>query len=323
MPSSPISRPASANCVGFDDDSGVPVDTPPATPPRALNSDSTLQSSPVSVHNIDPSLTWEARPAIGVKDTQPVTAAASHPLPNLLRYVDNDLLRRQKRRDLQPDTHAICPVCCHSQIQTAFMCLSPCGCWVHYRCFIWRASLETRDHDCCPSCNMRLFQWEGITALTLMTRTGLEMEDKEFPTHLRYVDSDTGQFVYSLYSEYVAECSFIEIVIHRNFHQVLADRSLDLTLYYYNVLADLDRSRKVRSKWLSWHTALGYYLFGMLVAIKTRRYLLERYEHLQSTLAWKKFEEGRLMLQGKIREQVEAPIGYLLVKEEKERDGVA
>jgi hypothetical protein len=261
-------------------------------------------------YGIDPNLTLKAPPAI------PQTSEP-RPLPSLLRYVDNHLVRSKYMHDKPPDRYARCGVCHYvynkAPTATVFLPLSPCGCWIHYRCFIWRATRNEANHDCCPLCKTKLYEWEGITAITLATRTGLEMEDVKYLAPQRYTDGDTGQLVYSHLSEYYAECTHIEAVINVQFYTWLhnpstfADGSPELNKCYYGVLEALDQSSRVKSKWLSWHTQVGYYLYGMLVAIMMRRYLLEKQPGIRNTEAWKAFEEGRLALQGKILGEVGDP----------------
>jgi hypothetical protein len=144
----------------------------------------------------------------------------------------------------------------------------------------------------------------------LATRTGFDMQDIPYPKSMWYHDSDTNLQIYSSFSEYYAECIHIELVIHRRFFHALtqespfADKSPDLTQCYYALLEDLDKWRKVRSKWLSWSTEDGYLLYGMLVAAKMRRYLREKQTYIEGTEGWVKFVKGMTVLQGKILEKV-------------------
>jgi len=108
----------------------------------------------------------------------------------------------------------------------------------------------------------------------------------------------------------------IEAVIHRHFFHALTlvspftDKSPDLTQCYYEVLEDLDKWRRVRSKWLSWSTEEGYFLYGMLVAGKMRRYLGERQGRIIGTEGWRGFLEGMNVLQGKILEKIHEGGGH-------------
>ena len=44
---------------------------------------------------------------------------------------------------------------------------------MHYRCFVWHVTRENEPRkDTCPFCGVKLFVWEGISALTIAARTG-------------------------------------------------------------------------------------------------------------------------------------------------------
>lgn len=109
-------------------------------------------------------------------------------IPSLLSYVDHDLVQSTASYNHPPHANATCPVCFNQwdtptlagglqSAASAFLPLSPCGHWVHYRCLIRLATKIDDDRkDKCVTCGVQLFVWEGITALTLATRTGLEID---------------------------------------------------------------------------------------------------------------------------------------------------
>jgi hypothetical protein len=246
-------------------------------------------------------------------------SATPSPLPSLLRYVDNYLSRNKNLHDKPPDPNAKCPICNtiykRAFVQSIFLPLSPCGCWVHYRCFIWHAAVTTRNREACPVCTTPLFQYEGITATTLAIRTNFELPNEAWPDNQQYRDLDTNHMVRSNYSEYAAECTHIEDVIHRQFFHSLTlvspytDRSPHLTNCYYAVMEDLVLHRRVKSRWLEYHTEEGYFLYGMLVGLKMRRYLEEKQTLIVGTEGWKGLLEGLGTLQRKILEKVRGQDG--------------
>ncbi|CAI6336160.1 unnamed protein product [Periconia digitata] len=191
-------------------------------------------------------------------------APPSDGLPSLLKYVDSYLMRAHGMFDLPPSplytTCRICQRLGHKCPEfSTFLPLTPCGCWVHYRCFIRRACQPFRDLAGyrCPGCGITLFIWEGITALTLLTRTGLDIPDCNFsdlkkyggliftenvaqagdlnphmmvftdtmleptPRHARITDSLTGKMVQSLSASYESDCALIETYISSAFHSNL------------------------------------------------------------------------------------------------------
>lgn len=158
------------------------VATPPATPPHDLPDAGCTLSTSISFDSHEPGPTWQAPPTVKVQNPtdDPIVSSASPPLPSLIRYVDNHLLCDKTLHDNPPDKNATCPICHYvhdkAPIKTTFLPLSPCGCWVHYRCFIWHATRDTLIHDHCPTCNTELFQPEGIIATILTARTSLELQ---------------------------------------------------------------------------------------------------------------------------------------------------
>jgi hypothetical protein len=112
-------------------------------------------------------------------------------------------------------------------------------------------------------------------------------------------------------ADYEADCAAIDSLIHALFWQHLAqtseytDKSPDLVRCFYDVLDALQRMKKPRARWLQYETATGHFLFGMLVSIKMRRYLIEQHEGIVGTEGWTAFEEGARALQAKIGVEVD------------------
>jgi hypothetical protein len=249
------------------------------------------------------------------------------PLPSLLRYVDNHLMRRSIIHNRPPGAHAACNICyklwnapvspshmaapldatTQYSVATTFLPLEPCGHWVHYNCLIWLTTRGHDDKDKCPACGVQLFQWEGITALTLATRTNLNIEMMMSGACLQPGVSCTNAFDMTEYKE---ECSTIESIIHAHFFVHIgkpasnADGSPDLVQCFYDVLNALQRMGKPHTRWLRYSTMTGYALWCALVAIKMRRYLLEGHNKIHTTEAWTQFEDGRKVLQNKILVEV-------------------
>jgi hypothetical protein len=237
--------------------------------------------------------------------------------PSLLRYVDGDLMRTAAAHNCPPHPAATCSVC-HKQwdapinphqysspsaaTTSTFLPLLPCGHWIHYRCLVWLATQYHARKDTCYECGIQLFQWEGITALTLATRTGLNMEDGYRGGLLKMSDR----------AEYEHECAKIQSLIHAQFFAHLfkesrhADGSPDLVQCFYDVLDTLQRMSKPQARWLQYNTQTGYLLYGMLVTIKMRKYLLEGHAKIEGTEGWKEFEVGRKTMQDKILAEVHA-----------------
>jgi hypothetical protein len=253
---------------------------------------------------------------------QPSTVVP-RPLPSLPHYVDVELMKTSAHHDRPTHPGATCCICFYQwdtpinssrngltnqpALYSTFLPLSPCNHWVHYRCLIWLASKsDPQVRDECPQCHTRLFQWEGITTLTLATRTGIDMEDNNTGGKLT-----SNTFTGSDRAWYESDCAVIESLIHAQFFLHLnknskyADSSPDLVQCFYDVLDALKRMDKPTAPWLKFETKpLGYLLWGMLVTIKMRRYLVEGHATIQGTEGWRKFEEGRVTLQGRILEEV-------------------
>ncbi|KAJ4293180.1 hypothetical protein N0V90_008462 [Kalmusia sp. IMI 367209] len=247
-------------------------------------------------------------------------------LPSLFRYVDNDLLRVRAVHNRPTNPNAVCHPCIASVnkaiIPSTFVPLTPCGCWMHYRCFVFHVTRAIPNRDRCPTCGIKLFNWEGIAALTLATRTNIEMENVHFSWDQSYADPLTGHKVTSDESAYISDCALIDsLIVKHFFEQVNAslpperssrfpDKSPDLSASYYGVLEDLDKVGRPHAKWLSFNPTdadndrVGFSLFGMLVALKMRRYLVEQQPGIRSTDAWAAFENSREELQRMILKEV-------------------
>lgn len=254
--------------------------------------------------------------------------ATLRPLPSLLQYVDHDLMKFAAVHNHPPYPQATCPVCFfqwdipyvhlgndghkntiekHLPVRSTFLPLSPCGHWLHYRCLIWVACQNSEHKDKCFFCNIQLFEWDGISVLTLATRTNLEVQD----------EMDAGNFdltmsvqIVSDKAEYESQCQFIDTLISCRFLSQLfvpskyADHSPDLMQCYHGVLDELKHLKRPRAKWLTWRTQTGSHLFRALVAIKMRRFLVQEQGKIMKTQGWKEFEDGCKSLQDKILKEV-------------------
>jgi hypothetical protein len=205
-----------------------------------------------------------------------------------------------------------------------------CGCWIHYDCFL-RHVVGTspnidprigRPNDCCPICRTRLFTLEGIVMLTLATRTNISMADIQYPLHVDYYwDLDAGLYVVSESTAYTADCKIIEKIIITRFislfHNMNArpspypDGSPDLWTCYYDILEDIDSRGYPKSRWLQFNRkgegrlkGVGFLLFGMLVAVKMRGFMVEHHARIMMTEAWADFENCREELQRMILKHV-------------------
>ncbi|KAH9868761.1 hypothetical protein J1614_007833 [Plenodomus biglobosus] len=262
-------------------------------------------------------------------------SAPARTLPSLLRYVDHHIMQAAALHNRPPHQDAKCPVCTSdwnasipwpNVVNTAisnsaraatvstFLPLTPCQHWVHYRCLIVRAcDTPNPSRDKCPVCNMQLYEWDGMTALTLATRTGLTLVDTNPRGRLIPASqTNTSQFQPSDTVAFVTECLVIDNLIHQVYRthlgvpSIYADGSPDLVQAYYDVLIELDKRDVPRAKWLSWSTQTGFLLFGMLVVIKMRRFLVENQSSIMRTEAWRVFEDGGRQLQGRILGEVHA-----------------
>lgn len=231
-------------------------------------------------------------------------------LPSLLRYVDHVLTRDTDRHNHPPYAAQTC-VSCNIQWDKAdtpstFLPLTPCNHWIHYRCLIWLATREGLHKNKCLACKKQLFEWDGINALTLATRTSLPMSNEQFTT----INPGTYALVTSDRTVYEQECQFIDNTIDRRFFNQLtkpsgfADNSPDLVQCFNDVINDLRLLGRPHSKWLKWSTNTGSLLFGMLIAIKMRRFLLESHGRIRQTEAWTAWKDGCRLLQKRIMEEV-------------------
>lgn len=239
------------------------------------------------------------------------TKTPSQILPSLLQYVDRILMRDKKQHDNPPHPEQKCTSCSIQwdkvSIPSTFLPLSPCGHWIHYRCFIELAIRGGGPQEGrCYACDTSLYEWDGISTLTLATRTDLPMKNDEATA----ISPSTYALVISDHDEYEQECEVIEKTIDQRFFQHLskpsgfADNSPDLVQCFNDVLNDLRTMGRPTSKWLTWSTTTGSMLFAMLVAIKMKRFLTEHHGRIRQTRAWIAWEEGCQALQARILEDV-------------------
>jgi hypothetical protein len=251
---------------------------------------------------------------IGVNELPRIKTEIETPpasLPSLLQYVDHVLMRDKDKHNHPPHPAQKCTSCSIQwdkvSIPSTFLPLSPCGHWIHYRCFIELATRGGGSHEgTCYTCNIPLYEWDGINTLTLASRTNLPMKNGRTTA----ISAHMYALVTSDRDEYEQECDFIEKTIERCFFKQLAklsgfvDHSPDLVQCFNGVLNDLRLMGRPTSKWLTWSTSTGSLLFGMLVAIKMQRYLTESHGKIKQTEAWVAWEEGRQALQARILEDV-------------------
>ncbi|KZM23397.1 uncharacterized protein EKO05_0003937 [Ascochyta rabiei] len=271
---------------------------PASTTKKALSNIYTDQST-------DPSAEIVTKPRI-----KPEIEITSRSLPSLLQYVDHVLLRDTSSHNQPPHPGQKCVICNlqwdKASVPSTFLPLSSCNHWVHYRCLIWLATGDGPHRDKCYACNKPLYEWDGISALTLATRTSLPMSDSRAPTST----PNTHVAGTSDKDAYEQECMFIDNTIaHRFFDQLgkpagFSDGSPDLVQCYDDVLNDLSSMGRPHSKWLRWSTSTGCLLFSMLVAIKMKRFLLEGHGRIVQTEAWTAWEDGCRSLQRRILENV-------------------
>ncbi|KAH5371999.1 hypothetical protein HBI48_039760 [Parastagonospora nodorum] len=303
----------------------------PAT--SKIDAEAVNNATQLAVPKIEVTTPTYNKAAIGqygvISGTQsPQASTAPRVLPSLLRYVDNDLMQSSALHNQPPHPISTCGICFsrwdapvistqsgRDATTSTFLPLSPCGHWVHYRCFIWLATMNDGRRNKCCTCDTRLFEWDGITALTLATRTGLDLDDN---TRAGFRHDKFGAFKATDRRAYEVECAVIDSTIHVHFFAMLAkpskyaDHSPDLVQCFYNILEALKDMGKPAARWLQFSTQTGYLLWGMLVALKMGRYLTEGHGIITTTEAWKEFEEGRRVLQGRISSEVHGA----LMKEE-------
>ena len=238
------------------------------------------------------------------------TAAASSTLPSLLQYVDHILMKDTSRHNNPPHAGQTCVICNiqwdKASTPSTFLPLFPCSDWVHYRCLIWLAIRDGPHREKCYACNKQLFEWDGISALTLATRTSLSMGNSQM-TVLRHGSRPS---VTSDKEAYEQDCQSIVDTINRRFFEQLAkpsgfaDKSPCLVECFNSVLDNFKLMGRPQSKWLKWSTDTGSLLFGMLVAIKMKRYLMEGHNWILQTEAWIAWEDGCRGLQRQILEEI-------------------
>ncbi|CAO2657134.1 Nn.00g032600.m01.CDS01 [Neocucurbitaria sp. VM-36] len=310
-----------------------------AEPSVSLTQSTQLARIPNWARGVATSSNNGSKKPMGTSNSQGHTLLAppvstSRSLPSLLRYVDHDLMQNAAKHDRPPHFNATCPACFrqwntpippsigasrlpsttldpHSAVTSTFLPLSPCGHWIHYHCLIQLTTQPSSAlKDKCFTCNTQLFEWDGITALTLATRTGLELHDENKGG---YYHPGTRIWIPSDRAEYEADCALIDLLIsqhffaHLNLPSRFGDDSPDLVRAYYDVRDELEGMKRPQAKWLQWSTRTGYLLMGMLVAIKMRRFLVEEHGGIVKTEGWREFEEEAKTLQGKILEEVHKP----------------
>lgn len=158
-------------------------------------------------------------------------------------------------------------------------------------------------HGKCPTCDVPLFIWEGITALTLLTRTGLSITDYEprpplhQPTRLlhynpnnRDLNSIAATLLFYLTPPpppppptqsffYENDCLNLNNLIHNTFQSTLplpppspyADGSIDIIAVADHVI----HSFSPKCIWLKASTRTGQLCWNILVTVKVRRYVAE------------------------------------------------
>jgi hypothetical protein len=149
-------------------------------------------------------------------------------LPSMMRYLDFHL-NATRVYGQHPHPQATCPICHfphdQSPVATTFETLPPCQHQVHYRCLIWWVTRLNPARDKCPFCYIPLFKWDGVSALTLAARIGLQLENGIFAAHtgrlkgLWYVDEETRIQCDSDQSEYESDCKWIEMRAKRCYHE--------------------------------------------------------------------------------------------------------
>ncbi|KAH6620518.1 hypothetical protein C7974DRAFT_315754, partial [Boeremia exigua] len=233
-------------------------------------------------------------------------------LPSLLRYVDNILMRNKYRHDHPPPASQTC-VSCNVQWDNAstlstFLPLSPCNHWVHYRCLISLATRNNSLRDKCPMCKTQLFEWDGINALTLATRTSMPMDNEQ--TTIVHPGTGYRSSVTSDRIEYEQESLFIDDLINQHFLSqltrlnTLSDGSPDLVQCFNELFEDIRLMGRPKAKWLMWNTTDGLLLFRILVSVKMHRFLMDGYASIMETEAWVAWEEGCRLLQKSLLESV-------------------
>lgn len=274
--------------------------------PASCNRATAVSDSRASDQQVVPTAVVSEGPYIKAE----IKTSLSKTLPSLLQYTNSILIRDESRHNHPPFAVLTCVGCNvhwdNVKIPSTFLSLSSCNHWIHYRCLIWLATREDPTRNQCPVCKTQLFEWDGISALTLATRTNLSMNDKQYIAMNEIQDSVT-----SYRREYEQECNYIETAINQHFFAQLpkasgfSDGSPDLVQCFNNIMEDFRLKERPQSKWLRWNTTTGSLLFGMLVAIKMRRYLLDGHGKIQQTEAWVAWENGCQSLQKRLLDDVQ------------------
>jgi hypothetical protein len=149
--------------------------------------------------------------------------------PPMLLYIDNYLLRHAAEFNKPPHPTICCLLCPHPPltppVPSTFLPLHPCGHWIHYRCLIHHITRISSGNNECPYCHTQLFIWDGITALTLATRTNLTMDSRDI--RLGYLCHDTGLKVWTDAQEYEADCAVIEAIIKESYNGYFTKQERD------------------------------------------------------------------------------------------------
>lgn len=240
--------------------SSPPPPGQPVAPPKTLSTNNTLVTDSSSGNSAPQILPTDQNDATKVASTEALHTKVQALLVSLLQYVDNTLMQTKSRHDRPPYAAQDCVSCNfqwdNTSILSTFLPLSPCNHWIHYRCLIWLVTRDNSQKDKCPACKKQLFQWDGISALTLATRTSLPMGKMQFTTAI----PGTQAWVSPNRLEYEQECQVIEHLIDRRFNTVLtqlsgyADGSPDLVQCFNEVLNGLRLDGRPQAKWLQWST---------------------------------------------------------------------
>ncbi|ORY00444.1 hypothetical protein BCR34DRAFT_494569 [Clohesyomyces aquaticus] len=233
------------------------------------------------------------------------------PLPSMMQYTDNHLMKNRHLYGRPPNPDTRCPIeLSHGNTRRLFLPLSPCGHWIHYECFVWWITRIHLNQDRCPACYIRVFDWDGISALTIATRSNIEMEDS--PIRAPYNDSVTGKSIFTDSQQYAAECETFEKMIADHFYDHYTKSGqlyvgVNLTSVYREVMEEIRILGMPRSRGLHWTGICGYLLFGMLVLIKLERWVKETNAGYLATQGWETFLQGKEGMRMDIRRAIDGP----------------
>lgn len=279
-----------------------------------------------SVHTVPLPLlgAWESILGLDAVQHGFVETAPAGPsqLSNMLRYVNHDLLQDPTNSKSPPHPGASCPLCfdmwdapLRAPTANTGNATLPvfvrvvCGHWIHYKCLITAATKMDYHSNKCAQCGTRLFEWEGITALTLATRHEITMANYshdgvlQAPSHLC---KGTDQ------AEYEHECEEIEsnieaqIVVALKQQSTYPDRSPDMVRCFLEILNVLQRMQKPNARWMQYSTSTGFSLYALLVFIKLRGQLTMGHLHVVGTMGWAEFETAGRLLSERIWAEVNA-----------------